>query len=674
MNQEKPIIGSQRFAIFMTTLVFFFIFYFGGFYFKEGRQKLGLILTLIFTVLLLALLIFNFVFFKLNVAKQNDLNIQELYRQTFIKKQEIEEDMKAAEITMRRLYLKAVFYVLFIFCVLASLAFSLGLSGKISYFVIIWLLDIVVFYGLLGAVVSISLNKNNLTPMYISRNQFSQIYKLIDQAAKIAGNKRPVCAYVSFNETCVSVEGGTVWIGLGLYSTFILTKAELYSVLLHEFAHVKNKDVKLSAKWASLNNLFTYEGSYLMRPGCLLLRALGFKVVKEYYFYNAISSRYKENLADAAVKKCGNSVDFINATAKVNQLELFSCGSHPELLAEAFGKDKGPQDFPGIFLKHFLAEREKSAPVWDTILRQELPARIDSHPTFRQRMEKMEVYEYEWHEESDEAYRKELKPLFTVFEQTFARNGSDSANIIYAEYLENKDTVEVYEKALSENSPISDDLRREAAAAYVDFDLKKAEELLYEVLQSEPDNAFICLTLGKLLLGRYDEAGFALLYRAIENNCVFVQHALEFIGFYALHMGNEKTVEDLRARQVDIIQNASDRQKALYCLKSSDILSPNDLPKEKLKTIYNRIIKLCDGSLDNVYTIKKTIGGEAFYLFLLEFKEKSINYFGQFADKAFKYLNTLNGRFGMLVINNNAKLKRAIRAQKFNCRIDFSHT
>ena len=80
------------------------------------------------------------------------------------------------------------------------------------------------------------------TPV-LSRKEYPKIYAAIDRAAKALDCRGEVTVLLSMDcDACILRDGNRYYLQIGIVLLDILSEEELYSVCLHEFSHVSNKN------------------------------------------------------------------------------------------------------------------------------------------------------------------------------------------------------------------------------------------------------------------------------------------------------------------------------------------------------------------------------------------------------------------------------------------------
>lgn len=163
-------------------------------------------------------------------------------------------------------------------------------------------------------------------------------------------------------------------------------------MLIHERAHVLHGDTKLSLSAYRLISRITSTSSQpLTAVSDLLIRYPATRIMVAYKLYLAATSRLVEVKADEYTEKHGAGLEYINATAKVNMFGLFS---RHEYKAMFYENERPPEHYYGDIVDAFLKALPTREGFWRGIVERELPARVASHPTFRQRWEHMGSPEY----------------------------------------------------------------------------------------------------------------------------------------------------------------------------------------------------------------------------------------------------------------------------------------
>ena len=374
-------------------------------------------------------------------------------------------------------------------------------------------------------------------------------FALARRAAKEMGCERTILLAATDGGIGVREEGKFVVISLNPIECKLLTQDELYSVLLHEFAHVVNRDTARAGIfrtgevcWNSLNGI-------ARGVARLFYSAAVWQAAMDVSVYETFSSRHHEMMADEAVKKASCRQDFINATAKAEFYFRFDGVPRRELIYDVYASEQPVKDFMSRKLALFLQREREEADEWRKWIAVELPARIDSHPTLRQRMEAMDTETYDTDtRESDEVYCAECDKLLAlgdrlIFESVKPRY----AELRRTEYLERREQMERYEAAEHEGEELLQKELTDCMYAYYGIDNEKALRIAERILEEDEGNAYAHFIRARIYFERMDARCVEDFRAAMKRNPTFFEGSMDGIGRFALLSGNEALLAEYRS-------------------------------------------------------------------------------------------------------------------------------
>ena len=261
----------------------------------------------------------------------------------------------------------------------------------------------------------------------------------------------------------------------------------------------------------------------------------------------------------------------------------------------------------GADYRKALVEREGD---WKAILERELPSRVDTHPTFRQRWQELGCCAYSLTtRDGDTPLARECQALLSHVDENLAQIPGETYRQYRKEnYEEPLALVTEWEKTGELRFP---DEMRPILLAYLNLGKpEKMEELCDRLLEwdSHPIvTHFAYYWKGKLLLYRYDKRGIDYIYQAMEANRNYIQPGLDAIGSYCTRMGLAQELEEYRRRAPELMQQEQDCQ--ILDLSHSR-LAPENLPEDWLDKIRETAIRAAQGKLQKLYLVKQLASEE----------------------------------------------------------------
>lgn len=558
---------------------------------------------------LLALIALNPLMAKLYMKKLNDEKTEDLQQRIRDAQRSAESDLDLSIRKMNRSLIKVRIYCVFCFLLIAATQIGAGASYHYTGRTGFMLIGLYLICGLISKLMSFSGNPTE--PSQVKRDRFPKLYKIVDEifgAVGISGVELDASGSAS---VAVSQDGDRINVEIGAISAALLKKEELKQVLIHERAHVLHGDTKLSLSAYRLISRITSTSSQpLTAVSDLLIRYPATRIMVAYKLYLAATSRLVEVKADEYTKKHGAGLEYINATAKVNMLGLFS---RHEYKAMFYENERPPEHYYGDIVDAFLKALPTREGFWRGIVERELPARVASHPTFRQRWEHMGSPEYTLDfSEPDEDYIAEINDYVALCDGLLYESIGDRYPDLRKEnYLKPLEAIEEYNALLNQGKPVPFRELRPVIDAYGDLSRYDDMMTLCDYVISHAEHKFMAahahFKKGMRLLQLYDKAGIEELYKAIDTNSNYVEDGYDAIGNFCLEMGLEEELEEYRRRSLEVSKNYWFIEDSSQ-LNARDRLSFDDrLTEERRERDTDFIKKTCGEILKVVYQVKKEI-------------------------------------------------------------------
>lgn len=535
-------------------------------------------------------------------------------------KEKLQQEYDRAEKNLLRLKHIVIFYMICIVLLTLAVSFFYGAADfQGGGWIALILFSAYIQADLVYVLMSLA-EKPDLS-QYEKEADFPQIYALAHRAAETAGVDGEVRIFWS-DECNAGIQrvGKKYVLELGVLLLAVLNEDELLQVLLHEFAHMKDERLQVNRSAAVLSAVLECSGSSTHGLANLLLFSLPQAVFNvQYLLFHTAASELYETHADAQAKQYGDARTAVSGLAKIAMYELFShesCFLYPSLVYE---NPNPPTDLCTTECMQFRDAVTKRKDFWLQLLHQELPPRLSSHPTFRQRYEALgsPVFSIEL-PELHTPYFDEVLRAAAVMDKYYTVDEDQYAETREEEYLKPLETVRAFEKEQSQRTPAELRPVLEAYVALHRFD--DAESLCRKILQtakSDKEGADAAFTLGYILLLRYDSDGEQYLKSAMQVSFLYRETGLELLGWYYAITGKEQELLEYR-KQVDAFLN--DEQK-LSELKASDTLSL--VPQtEALKAQIAHIVSLGADVIEKIYLVKKEINETEYtYAYILRFSK-----------------------------------------------------
>lgn len=603
---------------------------------------------------------------SLNLQQQDDRMLQE--------RNLAEQDLPAAISRLNRVVLISRLYLGSLMLLMIAAAFFFGaLRANNTWNTLCMLLLTYCQYAMVSVVLSAG---NHIYPNYeIFAKDYPVLFALIGEVMAEAGLRREFKVY---NADSISVfcVGKCVCILLNAPEVKILTKEELKQVLLHEIAHVCLRDTDLYDKWNKIAEQWDpAKNNPFLNIGRLLTKIPEYYIRFYYEMFHITASRAVEIQADHFVKKHGNPQIYINACAKATFWMLFFEEPCIDMEYYLYQNETPPEDIAGYMIDCFYKEKEKNKDRWNRILMTELPARIDSHPTFKMRMENAGIQTYTADtlgiNEAFEAEQDRLIGQYNEIQHVFYQE--NYIPIRQRQYTDRNKLLFAYESTQDADNTF--DLMRlsDVVPAYYGLNTAEAYRIIEVILQRDAHNAYALYYRGMYRLNEADDRGVADLYQAMDENHNFTLAGLDLIGRYALKYGKQFILEEYRAHATLRMQHVIDHHSDVGTVRKRDRIVKNDLPDKDFREVLNHITEYSQNYADKIYTAKKVIS-EALstYIYIIKFAEPEEDECDEIEDiftKIFKYLDMREEQFTLLDYSESQKSADILLASVPDCCI-----
>lgn len=583
----------------------------GGFAINKNNPQLTsnpfiICLAVLCFVGIIALAVYN-IRYGINFAKKiNGLTATQRDEKVHQMKAEVEKDYEKAEKSVYNSIIAFNLYKIALILLLCLSCFFVGLTGLAEISIVFIILILFSGWGVVNSFFAVNeavIDKNTL----LTESEYPVLHGIIKKAASTINYQGKITVVCLGPGISIGMHKGGLLINIQSEEIALLTENELYAVMLHEFAHYNNQDTHRRNKFA--NFVSANEENVSPNPiegfgKLLFLNGVAQKVVFNIVMFDTFSSRKKEADADLFVKEKMVANDYINATAKACLFTIYSEYPWKEITFDVYESTTPISDYSQRNYNNFLQKVALYGDKWHFTLKNELPARVDSHPTLATRMQMFEVSDYTVDfNVQDGAYKNEQIKLLektsalSINDLTKDKNGLAYYKTIRKDlYLDRISAMEKYEQFDSEWNSLSDSELIECAQAYLFIDDKKAEKILNEVIQRS-NSSFACYLLACLYAREYNDACIELFKKsAIDTSAT--DEAFDQIGKYALKTGNQKLIEEYRATVV--MKNQVAEEEIYETLFTNEGLTA---PTAEHKETQELTQKLCEYWGDNLISL-----------------------------------------------------------------------
>lgn len=565
----------------------------------------------------------------------------------------------------------AYIYLAVVFVLICLSAFACGKADFVSDAVTpILLVALYLMWGIADIICKPIETDVTQLEVELTDSEFPLICKTVERAAAAAGYNGKIKLFLVGSEVSVSSYRGTAYITIGYKEAASFTQKELYAVMLHEFAHIANADVRRAARLVHIRERWDTDG--ISADATFIAKLLLFKCISQAVAYNiemyrTFSSIGKEQAADELVKRLDGGGSFANAIAKSEFISKYDKVPVPETEYYFFESEVQPTDYATVDHRAFLKYCDKYGKVWRDELENELSPRVGTHPTAR-----MRIQSFGGDLLSCDACAAEPDPMYVVEQQRVL----ERADAYITERTRNN-YAEQREQAYVQRRAAIDELDRAEAAG---GDLKGAarETALMALLGIDDDRA---LAVADRMIADDDRApcaNFAKGYvyrRRHDDRCVdcfknataepsYAEDAFTLIGEYALLTGNQKLLDEYRLSIPDVMQTAQDKIKDREFTRNT-ATAPCDLDISVISELADKLNGATGNSIKKLY-VSKYIDpdGVSHYPFAFDMTRKaairSNNNMGIYYD-IYDVLQSYNDEPSFVMCNPNMGMMRNVR-------------
>lgn len=482
--------------------------------------------------------------------------------------------------------------------------------------------------------------------LYVAKEDYPHLYALAEKAAKemdCPGEIRiallPDCnAGIAKIGKIYSVQMGVLMLG-------IMSETELYSVLLHEFAHETKENRRSLAEGEYHNWIRNEQAAHFYSGLTNLLDAFWDNMYGlQYSLYQYASDLQREESADRAMLRCGDPAAVASALLKLHGYHLYDWEQGTRDIACEYEPETPRGQNMHRELKAFSAALAENHERWKALADREIQSRASSHPVCRRRIENLGIKDPRVIPASETGeYARDCRKAVEYIDSLILDNIKEEyPQLREKNYVKPKAIVEAWEE---KGKPV-------IAEEYGDLIWylrqlgrnREAIELCDRAIEELP-TAASCdawFIRGCYRLHSYDSAGIADIYTAIENNSNYLDEGISTIGAFCCLTGNAEELERYREKAVELAQNYEDTHRNIETLTPKDRLSSEKLPEGMLEEILAHILAEEGGALERIYLVRKTVTADFFAsVFVLEFApDTQDDVREEVTHKMFRYLDT----------------------------------
>lgn len=580
----------------------------------------------------------------------------------------VQSGFMQAKRKLRRLRYLTMGYVVILVLLVSYASFTFASFAQSR---VVSLLGMYFIYGLLCHIHPIA-HRPDFSE-YATETDYPVLYALAHKAAAAIGTDGDIRICLMSGNQAASAKLGKVYsIQLGVVLLAYVREEELYQILLHEFAHIKNTkthiyperrwmDFLADVKEGKVGSKFF--DAFLLWPG--VVYAFNFAV------FDVYSSLAIEVSADQAMREHGTPQVAANALAKVHQYQFFEHNIGNYVGEVMFESETFAEDYCERIAKCYIATMQKEADLWQHLLAVEIQPRNATHPIFRDRMKALGVTSFALTlPETDGAFREEcVKGMHEVDKKLYDLNEDEYRERRRQNYLMPKKRLADWE---DQGRPYEAERVRQVISDL--FDLRRMDEIAAiceEMIATQSGGAlaYAKYIRGNMRVHQFDVRGIEDLYHAIELNPNYTEESMEIIGAFCCMMGLEAELEEYRKKVVLYHQKEIDESSHTGSLEKSDNLTEEHLPPENLERILAYIQEAGRGWIEEVYLVRKVITDTFFSsCFVIKFfAQTSGETVGESMDLIFEHLDTAPEDWQYSLFLYTPETKAAVRKVEGSC-------
>lgn len=622
--------------------------------FPYGRVLLGISLGLLGGCMLI-----SFIGKKLYLRRFNGMAEDEILQYILSNTKKLRIAFDRAEKALLRLKNAVIVYVVFIAILTLAVPFFYGASNfsfensHIALMFCSMYIQADLVYVLLGVLTA----KPDFS-QYESEKDFPQLYAVAHRAANAVGVNGEIRFFLTDDCNAGIQRFGKIYsIELGVPLLAVLTEEELYQVFLHEFAHMQDEHIRTKRNAQILSAVLEMSGASTHGFANMLLFALPSAVFNsDLAIFEAAASLLHEEKADAQIEKTGDAFSGSSGLAKIAMYELYQFEKSILYPQPFFESPQTPTDACTKDCKQFRGAIAKRKDFWLTLLFGELPPRLSTHPTFRQRWEALGKPQFSvaLPEENTPYFAEVLKAAKKTDDTLYALNKDEYAEMRKEEYLDPLATVQAYEQ---EKKELSAEESRPIIEAYMQLlrfdEMQKICKSVISRAKNDTEAAHAYFALGAVLLMRYDERGAQYIQKAIAANQNYAETGFNFIGPFYARMGMEKELQEYR-KQVDAFLHNLQEREAVGELNAKDNLRLVELTDFRRAQIAH-IAALGGEALEKIYLVRKEISDSTYtYAYILRFSGNTDETERDKIETAvFNYLDTEDDQYSLFTYDKD---------------------
>lgn len=450
--------------------------------------------------------------------------------------------------------------------------------------------------------------ENTLPP-----EDFPAIYAAVRRAADEMGYTGPVrIELIQDSGAGISPRKNSCVVSLGIMLWYVLQPEELHAVLLHEFAHLKNRYIGdrklLRAVW---RHCTPEMNSVAWRwPNRLFYSAIDLSFSWQYFLFQYSVTLQTEAEADELMRRKSSATEAASGLLKTAYGGYYEWMNGTVMQENAFRNEETFDTYVKRDAECFRQTAEAQCEKWNTLIEKAILSRSDTHPLIRDRIERLgfeKPFVPDFTRGAD-ALTAECDAAVHYLQTLIKRNLGEPFDDLHDRYWkEPEKTVLAWE---AEGRPLSADAYPDIDDALRSLDRnEEANALCGEAIDTlTPSNACHArFKLGFWLLHDFDPAGIELMYEAAEGNHNYAPEAFDTIGAFCCMMGLQDELDAYRLKAVDYMQQEKDLFSRTGQLQGTDKITPERLPQSLLDGLLEVLRREDTGCIVSVHVLHRPV-------------------------------------------------------------------
>lgn len=508
-----------------------------------------------------------------------------------------------------------IYLILSILSILAICFFSFAFEIHIQISVVVAISFLL--YGYISRFFSKN-EKPDIT-YALSEKDYDILYHIVREEANLS-NDAPLYIFLGSPDTeqecnaSVMESGNTVYLLLGPMLLCVADENELRQVIRHEFAHIHLNHTKETLKYGRILSYLT--NADISNRIFDVLASFSFAFPASYLsfqvdLYVTFLSSKKEVDADSYASDERTNVYLASVLAKLAAHKLFVYEQDPYMNRDFYRDETIPEHLVTNRIHMFREALTTRQQEWRTMIENQIPSKVASHPTFRQRWDALGNCEYSL---EPAPQKGEFAQQCWAVAAEADRRATKIEPETYKElrkyhYLDHLESVTEFEKHNLLGTP---EEMRPVITGYYRIGMPEKAEALCDRLIAENDSvfatAFVRFWKGILLLHRYDQTGLDYIYQAMNTNRNYIDEGLSEIGSFCTMMGLEEELEHYRSISASYVQQEMDHCAKGITQKAK--LTSDQLPNGWQEEIISYILKHGEEKISHIYLVREIVNDD----------------------------------------------------------------